>query len=505
MSLTLATQADQSAVRPVKYAPQPGPQYALTQCPYDEIFYGGARGGGKTFGFLLDWAIWSDRWGADYQGVIFRRTYDELDEVITLARKILCGGLGAVWRAGKRTITMRNGAMLKFRYLKRDDDADNYQGHQYTWIAFDEVTNWATPTAINKLRACLRGLPPEALRLVLSGNPGGPGHNWVKARFVDPAPPYTPIIEERLNPMTGEMDRNTRIFIPSLYEDNPALSQNDPGYLTRLQDSGPEWLVKAWVGGDWNIVAGGMFDDVLNVTTPHEYIDPNTGAVLEWGRGSRLDPFVIPAGWRVDRSFDWGSTRPFSVGWWAESDGTPAVAPSGALIHLPAKSLVRIHTWYGWNGKPNEGCGMLSRDVARGIVEIEAQLLQGMCRQHQAIRPGPADTSIWSGEDGVCIADKMRAEGVRWEEADKRPGSRVAGWETMRQMFVAASKAIPEEPGLYAFATDAQFWRMVPTAPRDAKYPDDINTASEDHLLDETRYRCQRVAKELRAVRVKGL
>ncbi len=485
----------------VLYRPQAGPQLKLVTCIANEIFYGGARGGGKTFGFLLDWAIWSSRYGANYKGVIFRKSYDELDEVILAAKKIF-NPLGAVWKAGARTFRMPNGAELKFRFLNRDDDADKYQGHQYTWIAFDEVTNWASPSAINKLRATLRSaeVPPDALRFLLSGNPGGVGHNWVKRRYIDPAPAYH-IIREHDKDLN--VDR-TRVFIPSLYIDNPALANNDPTYLSRLKDSGPAWLVKAWLEGDWSIVAGGMFDDVIDMTTPHEWKDQKTGEIKIWGYGSRIRRFVVPRSWRVNRSFDWGSARPFSVGWWAESDGTPATLSDGTEAHIPANSIVRVHTWYGYTGEPNVGVKMLAKDVARGIIKIEAQLKEGICKGH-TIYPGPADSSIWAAENGVCIADDMAAVGVKWTVADKRPGSRKSGWEKMRLLFANAAPAIPEEAGLYCFENDAEFWRMLPVAPRSSRDIDDVDTDWEDHLADEARYRAQEVKRQIKIQKLKGL
>lgn len=493
----------------ILYVPQEGPQQQLTTCPVDEIFFGGARGGGKTFGFILDWSIWSGRFpGGIYKGIIFRRTYDELDEVVAAAKRVLMP-IGAQWRKGDRIMVMPNGNELKFRYLNRDDDAERYQGHQYCWIAFDEVTNWATPFAINKLRATLRSaeVPPRALRFLLSGNPGGVGHNWVKARYVDASPPLHVVSEtETVETLRGPQDvTRHRMFIPSLYLDNPALADNDPGYLARLKDSGPDWLVKAWVEGDWNIVAGGMFDDVLDMRTPHEWQNPQTGKIHTWGYGSKLAPFHIPSSWRINRSFDWGSARPFSVGWWAESDGSPATGPNGEEIHIPAGSVVRFHSWYGYTGDPNVGLKMLASEVARGILQIEKQLLAGVAYLHQRIYPGPADSAIWSAENGVSIADDMARNGVSWTAADKRPGSRAAGWETMRRLMKAASDAIPDEPGLYAFETDTEFWRMIPVAPRDKKKIEDIDTDWEDHLADETRYRCQEVRRTVKLQRVKGL
>ena len=138
---------------------------------------------------MLDWVNHSDSYGEHASGIIFRKSYKELEEVIKTA-KLICHPLGG--RYVGQDMRMENGAVLKFRHLNRDDDADDYQGHQYTWMGFDEVTNWASPVPINKLRACLRSavVPPEGLRFLMTGNPGGVGHNWVKARFIDPMRPW---------------------------------------------------------------------------------------------------------------------------------------------------------------------------------------------------------------------------------------------------------------------------------------------------------------------------
>ena len=477
----------------VAFKAQPGPQTALLSCPVDEIFFGGARGGGKTFVLAIDWSAHSGRYGSDSQGVIFRKTYKELEEVVK-AFKTVCYPLGG--RVVGQDLRMPNGAVLKFRHLKREADADDYQGHQYTWIAFDEITNWSSPDGINKLRACLRSavVPPHGLRFLCTGNPGGVGHNWVKARYIDVARPYE-IVEEH------DEDTNitkTRVFIPSLLSDNPALAENDPGYVARLKDAGPAWLVKAWIEGDWSIIAGGMFDDVIDTKTPHGEGE------LVWGYGNKCAPFRIPHSWRVDRAFDWGSSAPFSVGWYAMSDGTEATAKNGCRIVVPRGTVFRIAEWYGWSGKPNSGCRMLAKDVAAGILEREKYIKEALL-SGQAIKPGPADTAIWAAEDGVSIADKMKSVGVKWTEADKRPGSRVNGWELCREWLEAGSKAIIDRPAFICFDTCLQWWRVVPVTPRDDRNMDDVDTNSEDHIQDEWRYRLQNVVREVKVRKLSGL
>ena len=452
------------------FTPNPGPQTALLTCPIEEIFYGGARGGGKTYGFLGDWLCHAFTYGEHARGIFFRKTIDELEEVHRIAG-ILFRPLGAYYRSQKRTWFFPNRATLKLRFLERDTHADKYQGHSYTWMAFDELTNWAESRSLDKLRACLRsGEAPVPKSLRLSGNPGGVGHNWVKARYVDPAKPFTPIYDAELE--------TWRVFIPSTLDDNPQLLLNDPDYWKRVVASanGDQALIKAWRYGLWDIVAGGMFDDV-------------------WSREKHvIAPFAIPASWYVDRSFDWGSSKPFSVGWWAESDGT--TAPNGRTY--PRGTLFRIAEWYGWNGKPNEGCKVLAKEVATGYKMPDGTHVPGILEREKEmgllVNPGPADDAIWDEENGNCIAADMDAKGVLWTRAGKRPGTRKTGWEKMRARLKAALAFPMEEPGLFVFNNCTHFIRTVPVLPRDERNRDDVDTDSEDHVADEARYRVLQIS-----------
>jgi hypothetical protein len=438
----------------VIFEAQPGPQSALISCPIEDVFFGGARGGGKTYALLGDWISHADLYREHARGIFFRRTYPELDEVQDQAARLF-PSLGAVYNVAKRTWVFPTGAQLKMRFLERESDPDKYQGHAYTWMAFDELTNWPASKPIDKLRACLRsGAAPIPKSLRCSGNPGGVGHNWVKARYVDPSPPMKPFFDPEMECW--------RAFVPSKLEDNPALLVNDPDYWKRVVASanGDEALLKAWRLGDWDIVAGGMFDDL-------------------WIRSKHIvEPFPIPSSWTIDRSFDWGSSKPYSVGWWAESDGT--TARNGHTY--PRGTLFRIAEEYGWNGKPNEGCKALAVEVAQKVLEREREM--GL-----TVNPGPADDAIWDEENGNCIARDMAQAGVYWTKAGKRPGTRRTGWEKLRKLLKAATAFPMEAPGLFVFSGCTHFIRTVPVLPRDKKQTDDVDTNAEDHIADETRYR----------------
>lgn len=247
-------------------------------------------------------------------------------------------------------------------------------------------------------------------------------------------------------------------------EDNLIGQQNDPEYWQRVEAaaSGNLALLKAWRWGDWDIVTGGMFDDVW---------DPATHT---------LEPFPFPESWRIDRSFDWGSSRPFAVGWFGESDGTEA----GNGLHYPPGTLFIWSEIYGWTGKPNKGLDLSNREIARQIKEVEAA--SGYAGR---IKPGPADNMIFDVRDGKSIASEMATAGIAWERSNKGPGSRITGWKAIRDRLIAAKQNPMEHPGLYVFKNCRNVIRTLPVLPRDKREPDDVDTEAEDHIGDMIRYR----------------
>jgi len=220
----------------------------------------------------------------------------------------------------------------------------------------------------------------------------------------------------------------------------------------------------------------------------------------------------VPRSWRIDRSFDWGSSKPFSVGWWAESDGTDLVLPNGKRFATVRGDLFRIAEWYGWNGQVNEGLRMLATEITKGIVSREIRM--GL---HGRVLSGPADTSIFTVENGVSIArdmaspvliDGQRYRGVSWMRADKRPGSRKAGWELMRKYlkFGIRTGMPRENPGLFACESCKQFIRTIPSLPRDLQGDaDDVDTDAEDHIADEARYRVRHSGQRMRTGTTVGM
>lgn len=440
----------------VLWSAQPGPQTALIECPVFEVCFGGARGGGKTEGSIGDWIEHLNTWGEHVNGAFFRRNRSDLVDVIART-KMIFPHLDGKFNENKSTWAWPNGARLSFEFLERDTDAQKYQGRSYTRIYIEEATQFPSPTPINKLKATLRSAAGVPCGIRLTCNPGGPGHVWVKNRYIDPDPRgYKVITEEEELEIEGKKipARLSRVFIPSSIRDNKILLTNDPTYILRLRQVGSESLVKAWLDGDWDIVDGAFFD--------------------EWGPRHVLPAEVvdcIPKSALRFRSFDWGSAKPFSVGWYAVCDGDWILPPE--VPPIPRGALVKYREWYGAKG-PNVGLKMDARSVAEGIVERE---------RGERIAYGVADPAIFIRNGGPSIAEEMAIKGCNWRAADNK---RIPGWEMMHIRL----KGEHGVPMLYFVETCADSIRTIPLLQHSETHPEDLDTDGEDHAGDETRYAC---------------
>lgn len=509
----LAETADELADN-VTWAAQPGSQTLFLQCPVFEVLLSGTRGGGKTDALIMDFVQHVGvGWGPDWRGILFRETYKQLDDVKKKCRKWIPQMFPtAAYNKQEHTWTFPDGEQLLLRHMKTEEDYQNYHGHEYPFIAFEELTNWASDGCYRLMMSCCRssvdpkkrdkfGRPlPRKIRATT--NPYGKGHNWIKKRFQLPQM-MGKIIRVADDPIEeGEVQEEIRprVAIHSHFDENIKLKESEPNYRQSVKAAARNPAEEAaWLRGTWDITSGGMFDDIWDV-----------GVHV-------LDPFTIPKEWRINRSFDWGSSKPASVGWWAESDGSDVVMPDGSVRSTVRGDLFRIMEWYVAGPGDNKGLRLTAAEVATGIVlrEIQAGLREKITGKTR-VRKGPADSSIWDDSGGPSIAAQMSRpvridgasySGVSWEKADKSPGSRKNGWEAIRQMLRDAKKdenGIREKPGLFVFRECKSFCSTVPSLPRDDRDPDDVDTEAEDHIGDETRYRIMTPRRVMKQRRTRG-
>jgi hypothetical protein len=236
--------ADEDA-SPVVWRPQAGPQHALVACPFPEILFGGARGGGKTDGILGKYAIKSERYGEHFNAIFFRREMPQTDDLIERAKAIYIP-LGAEWKEQTKMFRMPGGGRIRFRPLYNTMDAQKYQGQNLTDVAVEEAGNFPSPEPIDMIFGAMRSTAGVPTQMILTANPGGPGQGWIKHRYIDPAPLGLKELHRDLG--DGVMS-HAYCYIPSRVSDNRILLAADPKYVERLRLVGTEALVRAWLDG----------------------------------------------------------------------------------------------------------------------------------------------------------------------------------------------------------------------------------------------------------------
>jgi hypothetical protein len=443
MASAPAPRAEEQAPE-IAWRPQEGPQAALVECGYPEVLFGGARGGGKTDGILGKYAIKEKRWGKAFNAVFFRKEMPQQDDLIDRAKEIYVR-CGAYWHEQKKQFFMPHGGRVRFRPLETVLDAEKYQGQSLSDAAVEEAGNYPAPAPIDMLFGCLRSSKGVPVQLILSANPGGPGHQWIKARFIDPAP-------HGFTRLTRTLDNGAQhhaVYIPSRLENNRILLERDPEYVNRLHLVGKAELVRAWLEGDWSVIAGAFFPEF----SMQRHV---------------VRPFEIPEHWARIRCMDWGSSKPFCVLWLAVSDGTvPGIARG---------CLVVYREWYGWNGEPNVGLQMTASAVGDGIRKIESEKMSDEV----------LDPAAFSRDGGPSIAERMNLNFRRADNARVSRRGAMGGWDQVRERLNGDA----EGEQLLIFSTCVHLIRTLPALPHDRNRAEDVDTAAEDHAPDALRYGC---------------
>ena len=438
------------------WSPQPGPQTAAVLCPADVIAFGGARGGGKTDCALGRQVIGALTHGHDWNGLFLRKHFKHFADLRRRIDGLIRLGLPAIRVGGDNqtnVLKFENGAKVMFTAVERPEQLEFFQGQSIVEISIEEAVQFGfLNEMIDKLKACLRSAAGVKCSMFLTANPGGPGHSAFKARFISPAPGGGVPLRD------GD---DVAVFIPSRVEDNAALCENDPKYVERLKSIRDPQLRRAWLEGDWDAVVGGFFDDVWQ---PRVHV---------------VRSFRVPRHWPRLCGMDWGSAKPFSVGWYAVSGGDDL----GGGLRLPRGALVRYNEWYGCvRGEPDTGLRLTSDQVAEGILERERQMGEG-----SLVFDRIADTSIFDQIDGPSIGERFAERGVVWRRADKR---RLPGWEAMRSML-RGHEGPPGNftPWLYFTDNCRYLIETLPTLQRDENNWEDLESDNTpDHAVDEVRY-----------------
>lgn len=423
----------------IVWSPQRGPQEALVHCPITLIGYGGARGGGKTDGVLGKFAVKQEQLGQDFNAIFFRKELPQADDLIERAKQIYLP-INAHWQDQKKQFTFLNGGRLRFRPLANDADAEKYQGQNLSDCAIEEAGNYADPSPIWKLFGALRG--KGGGQIILTFNPGGIGHSWLKELFIKPAPKGMKVLTKML-PNGASFDY---IYIPSRVHDNQILLARDPEYINRLHMVGSPELVRAWLEGDFEIHEGSYFP--------------------EFSSKHIISPFNIPKHWPRYMGYDWGYHSPFAAVWGAVSSGR---TDGGAEVPYPKGSIIIYREIWG---KGVDNVNQAERIAALSVGE------NPICA---------ADPSIFNNQGGPTIADQFhrvfdKYKHPYFKEADN---DRISGWAQIRQRLVASP------PLLYIFSTCPYLLETLPSMTIDKRKPEDLDSTGNDHAVDSLRYLCK--------------
>lgn len=447
-------------------------QHKALFSPANEVLMGGAAGPGKSYGLRIIAILLA----LECPGIniyFFRRLFRELmlnhvhspNGFQNLMKEMLDSG-DVVLNKSEGTYHFWNGSKVYLCHAQHEDDVKIYLGTDMHVLLIDEATQF-TEKMIRFLRTrvrlggftCSEKWIKLLPRIIYATNPGGPSHRYFKHAFVNHGPYKVHTAPDHDGGMTRE-------YIPALYLDNKIAMANDPDYAKRIMGLGDPNLVAAYLKGNWD----------LNMDSPFgELWDAEVHVI---------DSIEIPATWTIDRSHDHGTSAPAATLYCAESDGCQAII-NDQFRTLPKRSIVVFSELYFAN-KEGKGLGLTPVQLARRMKSHEQVMgLVGRCQA------GPADTAIFDHAPGYAsIHDNYVNEGIRFVKADKKPGSRVRGVLTMKQMLMAARMRSTDQPHIYFVRNGCpNTISQIPDLSADQEDPDDIDSSSEDHIWDALRYR----------------
>jgi len=454
-----------------------------------EILYGGAAGGGKSY-LLRVAAIIACLEIDNLVVYLFRRLHRELlanhvygpTGFLTILKPLIDEGIVVYNKSEQSLLFTDTNSRIFLAHAQYEDDVLSYLGADFHILLIDEASQF-TEKMLRFLRSRVRlgalEIPDKwkgrLPKIIYGTNPRGPAHGYLKKGWVD--------ISQGIDHIWEAPDDDggmLRQFVPALYTDNLVQMKNDPKYAKRLMGMGEAEVTKAYLTGDWNIREDAMF-----------------GADLD--RAVHLiPPFTIPEEWKVNRSYDHGASAPASALWFAESNGEEYQVAPGRVIAVPRKSLFVISEKY-FGTFDEKGLDLSPRELAMKIMQH--QMDHGLVRA----KPGPADNSIFDAQPGfLSVAAMMNPYGITWTRSDKTRGSRKRGIARMKQMFKASLNRT-DDPHLYIFDNCVRLWGHMVALPRDEEDQDDVDSSSADHDFDAFRYRVLSSLGEAEEIEIEGL
>ena len=409
----------------IVFKPNLGPQTEFLAANEQDVLYGGAAGGGKSYAMLVDPLRYAHR--PTHRALILRRSMPELRELIDKSRELYPQAFkGAKFREVDKIWKFPSKATIQFSFLEKDSDVYRFQGQAYTWIGFDEITHLPTEFPWNYLASRLRTTDPKIQTYMrATANPGGVGAHWVKKRYIEP--------EEPNKSFTGT-DGIQRKFIPASLHDNPYLAHD--GLYEKMLNSLPPTLRLQLLEGNWDVNEGAAFTE-FDIT---KHVIP---------------PFEIPAHWARYKGADYGYAAPSAVVW-------AAIDPSDNTLII-YKELYQK--------------GLTGKALAQKITEMEVD---------EPTQPtGVLDWAAWNstGTIGPTVGQELVMAGHKFRRADK---NRIQGKLQIHEWLKINS--LTNRPKMQFFNTCINTIKELQGLPLDKNKPEDVDTHAPDHAYDALRY-----------------
>lgn len=431
------------ARRRSEWRPLPGSQTNFLSYPGQEALFAGGRGNGKSEALLVDFARYVGQGhGVNYRGIIFRRGYKELQDLIQKGKKIYMPafpGVRFLESPAQYKFRWPDGEELWFRAVEHPGDYWNFHGTEVSWLGFDELCSWPSPDLYDSLKSLLRNTEADIpLRVRSATNPYGPGASWVKSRFVDPSPGWAP---EGTNMVYR--DRPIARF-DGVVTENTYLMEASPDYIANLAAMDNQAMREAWLNGSWDYAVGGFFNG---------FWDRKRNIIDDYPVTSELKHWI---------SLDWGFTAPFAVGFFCRDyEGR----------------VIMYDEIYGFGGEGNKGI----KKTAAEVADMINKKFDFYGKAGIEFRGNVADSAIFNrtGSETSIFEDFLR-EGIVFQPSGKGRGSRASGWNAVREAM---------RTGKFVCTRRCEHTiRTIPLQMPDAKDHDDIDTTGEDHIADMLRY-----------------
>lgn len=394
-----------------------------------EVLFGGAAGGGKSYGQMIDALLFALRYQGSKQ-LILRRTFPELDKSIIRTALGLYPRELYRYNSSAHTMTFKTKpeSIIDFGYCDNENDVYKYQSAEYDVIRFDELTHF-TENMYVYLISRVRGVNGFPKQVKSSTNPGGVGHAWVKERFIDIGEPDT---EHTTKAGT------TRIFLPAKVQENKFLMESDPDYIKRLENLS-EKDKQALLYGNWDIFDGQYF--------------------TEWKREKHVvTPFILPKEWRRYFAMDYGLDM--LAGYWIAVD--------------------------------EAGNAYVYREVYQSglIISEAAKVIRDFTPEDENVYAWIAPPDLWNRrqDTGRSVAEIFASYGIPLVKANN---DRVQGWFDLKEWLKPVQNEFgTESPRLKVFSNCTELIRTLPGVQIDKKNPNDVSKEPHEltHAPDALRY-----------------